>query len=411
MGREDLKTDGLLNKNKQKVKNACLVLTGHHKDDLCETFLMRLMRGCSLHGLQAIKAVRYPFLRPLLTYTKNELNDYIRNSPLASKLAFDIIEDSSNQDEKYLRNYIRSSILPKISEISPNFRDNVARLVSESQILSSYLQENLDEHKQNLIIWDKGEEGLCFSRKEFAKLNDILQREFLRRLAYTYQKTKLNPHLISNIQIHELQKAILASEHYIIPFIDGYFFEFDYDFCFLKKEAGFTENLLEDKLFKGSENPSVKFLNAKFGPFLGRNFVINLNDYQDKLIEITDYLSFLYVGKNIEIRYNNKSYLVEVANSTFTLRTAKDSDYYLSRARLNTGKITRQNFDKPFAKDSSLSLMVMKSEREGNRKIPATKTLNAWFKKNRVPHFCRKNVLVLVRDDENIVFTCGHFFE
>lgn len=39
--------------------------------------------------------------------------------------------------------------------------------------------------------------------------------------------------------------------------------------------------------------------------YFGQNFVINLNDYQDKLIEITDYLSFLYVGKNIEIRYNN----------------------------------------------------------------------------------------------------------
>lgn len=112
--------------SKQKVR--VLLLTAHHADDNVETLLMNFFRGTGLHGLTGIpESVNY-IRRPLLPFSKEELLAFAKEEEL------DYVEDSSNQSSKYTRNFFRNELIPAISKVYPQVKDN--------------LQDNIDRFKQ-----------------------------------------------------------------------------------------------------------------------------------------------------------------------------------------------------------------------------------------------------------------------
>jgi tRNA(Ile)-lysidine synthase len=94
----------------------CLLLA-HHANDQAETVLLHLFRGAGVEGISAMPYRRddlpYPIFRPLLTYTKDMLYDYARQHRLTW------IEDPSNQDTTWSRNYIRHEIMPMVIQKWP----------------------------------------------------------------------------------------------------------------------------------------------------------------------------------------------------------------------------------------------------------------------------------------------------
>ena len=92
--------------NQKKIK---FILTGHHRDDQIETFLIRLSRGSGIQGLSSMKKVssldsRTKLIRPLLEEKKETL------AVIAKKYFGKIFKDPSNNDQKYLRTKIRDLI-------------------------------------------------------------------------------------------------------------------------------------------------------------------------------------------------------------------------------------------------------------------------------------------------------------
>lgn len=105
----------------------CLLL-GHHQDDQVETFFLRLMRGAGVHGLSGMPAER-PLgdgllLRPCLGLARQQLRAYV----VASKL--DWIDDGSNADTRYDRNYLRHRVLPLLAQRWPGYRAPVTRAMA-----------------------------------------------------------------------------------------------------------------------------------------------------------------------------------------------------------------------------------------------------------------------------------------
>lgn len=88
-------------------------LTGHHRDDQVETFFLRLMRGAGLRGLCAMRQERRlgrgRLVRPLLGLSKVQLQQYAREQALSW------VEDESNQDTLFDRNYLRHSVMPLLA--------------------------------------------------------------------------------------------------------------------------------------------------------------------------------------------------------------------------------------------------------------------------------------------------------
>jgi tRNA(Ile)-lysidine synthase len=98
------------------------LLLAHHLDDQMETFLLRLMRGSGLKGLAGIPITRSlgkSFLyRPLLGFERQQLAAYAR----AEQLLW--LEDESNEDEKFDRNFCRQALLPLLATRWPGYRDS-----------------------------------------------------------------------------------------------------------------------------------------------------------------------------------------------------------------------------------------------------------------------------------------------
>lgn len=85
------------------------VVTAHHQDDLLETVILNLLRGTGRRGLSSLKSTDI-VRRPLLGVSKKELLRYAKGEGLKWR------EDSTNTDERYVRNYLRWHILPRFAE-------------------------------------------------------------------------------------------------------------------------------------------------------------------------------------------------------------------------------------------------------------------------------------------------------
>ncbi|MDR5590695.1 tRNA lysidine(34) synthetase TilS [Christiangramia sp. SM2212] len=106
-------------------------LTAHHANDNLETFLINLIRGTGPEGLTGIKKERNEIVRPLLPYTRSEIENFAR------KKNYKWREDSSNSLDKYMRNKIRHQIVPVMEELNPQLLDSFAKT-------QAHLQESMD---------------------------------------------------------------------------------------------------------------------------------------------------------------------------------------------------------------------------------------------------------------------------
>lgn len=98
-----------------KTENLDCVLTAHHLDDEIETFLINLTRGTGLEGLTGIPEVNGTIIRPLLPFTREEIENYAKENEIKWR------EDASNASNKYLRNKLRHDVVPILKELNPSF--------------------------------------------------------------------------------------------------------------------------------------------------------------------------------------------------------------------------------------------------------------------------------------------------
>jgi tRNA(Ile)-lysidine synthase len=111
------------------------ILTAHHLDDSLETFLINLTRGTGLVGLTGIPSQNERILRPLLPFSRNEIEDFAKINNLHWR------EDSSNASDKYLRNKIRHTIVPVLKELNPQLLSSFENTLNNLQQSQSLVED------------------------------------------------------------------------------------------------------------------------------------------------------------------------------------------------------------------------------------------------------------------------------
>jgi tRNA(Ile)-lysidine synthase len=115
------------------------VALAHHQDDQVETLLMRLLRGAGVKGLAAMprtrKAGNVQVVRPLLEVSRGEIERYARRRGLHW------VEDESNLDTHYLRNFLRCDLLPRIAPRVPGYRQTLTRAAAHLAEAAELLDE------------------------------------------------------------------------------------------------------------------------------------------------------------------------------------------------------------------------------------------------------------------------------
>lgn len=129
----------------QKDTNGDGIITAHHQDDVIETAMLNMMRGTGRKGLTSISSS--DVIRPLLNVPKSELIDYAKTHGLSWR------EDSTNYDDKYLRNYVRHNYVTRLTpQKRQELLDTIGELEQTNQELDSLLVKYLDDQSVNGTI-------------------------------------------------------------------------------------------------------------------------------------------------------------------------------------------------------------------------------------------------------------------
>jgi tRNA(Ile)-lysidine synthase len=121
------------------------ILTAHHLDDNIETMLMHLFRGTGIGGLRGILPKQGKIVRPLLFARKEELLDFAKGEGLQW------VEDSSNEEDKYRRNYFRNSLIPAIEKGYPGSIANLGSNLERFREIEILYHQAVDAHKKYLL--------------------------------------------------------------------------------------------------------------------------------------------------------------------------------------------------------------------------------------------------------------------
>ena len=111
------------------------VLTAHHLDDNVETFLINFTRGTGLEGLTGIPAQNENIIRPLLPFSRDEIENYAKDNKIQWR------EDSSNASDKYFRNKLRHNIVPILKELNTGFLDSFQNTLHHLQQAESLVND------------------------------------------------------------------------------------------------------------------------------------------------------------------------------------------------------------------------------------------------------------------------------
>jgi tRNA(Ile)-lysidine synthase len=145
---------------------ASAIITAHHQDDMLETAIINILRGTGPQGLVAMQSNR-DIIRPLLDVPKKEILAYAR----ANKLAW--VDDESNDDLKYLRNYIRANLMTKLEDMErQEILDRIAKITDEYQAMT-----DIYDSVAGYIFIDED----TLDRQAFIFLPDAVAKELLAR--------------------------------------------------------------------------------------------------------------------------------------------------------------------------------------------------------------------------------------
>jgi tRNA(Ile)-lysidine synthase len=116
------------------------VALAHHADDQAETLLLQLLRGAGVRGASAMpllcrRAGAPDLVRPLLRCSRQDILDYAAHHDLQW------IEDESNADDNYPRNFLRHRVLPLLSGKFPAYRETLSRSAEHFAKASGLLDE------------------------------------------------------------------------------------------------------------------------------------------------------------------------------------------------------------------------------------------------------------------------------
>ena len=160
------------------------LMTAHHGDDLIETILMRVVRGSNLNGYSGFKKIvdmgSYKIVRPLIHYTKKELEEYDKQNNIK------YFVDSSNSKDKYTRNRYRKYVIPFLKEEDTNAHLKFLKFSDTLSEASNFIDKERNKAlervmNENIILIDKFKLEDSYIQKEvlYYLLSDFYQDDLI----------------------------------------------------------------------------------------------------------------------------------------------------------------------------------------------------------------------------------------
>ncbi len=243
-------------------ENYKYIVTAHHLNDQLETFLINSSRGSGLKGVIGIPSNNNNLLRPLLIFSKDKILDYAKKNKIKWR------EDSSNKENKYLRNFIRNKIIKDWIKYDPELINKFSNTLKNLNSTYEAFKVIVKKFKKDYFV----ENGNVYyiSIKELTKLNPIDFYLFQLFEAYGYSNTTD----LSNLINSQSGKYLLSKSHRLTK---------GREVLILSK----IKNLSKDEFYwnlKKSFNIPIELKIVKNNNFDNKTISLNKNDLKLPLI-------------------------------------------------------------------------------------------------------------------------------
>lgn len=288
------------------------IVTAHHADDVAETFLINLSRGTGLDGLTGIPSQNGNIVRPMLPFSRAEIEIYVSENQLQWR------EDSSNASDKYVRNKIRHHIIPVFKEINDSF-------------LNSF---------QNTLE---------YLNQEHALSNDAVQ------MVYEKVVSEENEQLTIDIS------ALLRYKNY-----KAYLYQWLYKYGFSAWEDVY--NLVDSQT--GKQIFSQNYILLKNRGFLMLTRIQNIENQQIKIHSITEIPKFplkLSLCNLSDISNQMKNVIFVDENKIqfpLTIRKWKEGDYFYPSGMQGKKKVSKYFKDEKFSLFQKQDTWILESNNQ-----------------------------------------------
>lgn len=181
-------------------QNCDFVALAHHADDQAETLLLQLLRGAGIKGVAAMPLIKpasnyaHVTLRPLLDIPRSTLLEYAHQNSLQW------VEDESNADESYPRNFLRHRLLPLMEQRFPAYRETLSRSSQHFAEAGELLDEMAQQDAQGLAM-DVALDVSCLRVLSHARAKNLLRYYLYRQKAFMPHAAQLDDLL------HQLRDA------------------------------------------------------------------------------------------------------------------------------------------------------------------------------------------------------------
>ena len=263
----------------KRIENLEYIATAHNKNDLAETVIMRILRGTGINGLIGIQSERGDLIRPILNFSRDEIEKYIEENNIP------FVEDKTNFEELYLRNKIRLNLFPILkNEYNPRILDAISRLSNIAFDYSTISREYIAS-KEGLLWEFNRDKILVYIEKlklQSRSFRNIMYREF-------FEFISKDPDGINYKIIEEIDNLIFSKTGKYIE-IKNVVFKIEYD-----KLLIYDKNIFE--------NLEMKFY------FENLDFSLYSTKFFDIIIEQSSFDEFKNLKQNKDLLFINKKYL------------------------------------------------------------------------------------------------------
>lgn len=192
------------------------ILTAHHANDNIETLLINLIRGTGINGLKGIPYKQNLIARPLLFARKEDILAYAKKNKLKYR------DDSSNDEVKYKRNYLRHEIIPGLKKLNPALEstfDNNIRLFRQT---AAVVKQFVSEKRKDIIV--EGNDSFKINIKK------LVAEESAELLLFEW----LSPKGFNNSQVEQIFNSLNSKSSGKLFFSETHQALIDRDFIFVE---------------------------------------------------------------------------------------------------------------------------------------------------------------------------------
>ncbi|HVS98306.1 MAG TPA: tRNA lysidine(34) synthetase TilS [Puia sp.] len=189
-----------------RAGHARFVATAHHADDNVETLLMNFFKGTGIAGLRAMLPRQGILLRPLLFACRADIEGFARQRQLAW------VEDSSNSEDKYTRNFFRHQLIPLVEKAYPTALTNVAGNIPRFREIELIYRKAVEQQKRRLLEFRGEEVYIPILKLKQAEPLDTLLYEIGSPYGFSPQQTEAFARLLDSPS----GKYIVSATHRIL---------------------------------------------------------------------------------------------------------------------------------------------------------------------------------------------------